>query len=57
MSETITIAGEGVLISSITIPWVLNILLDISASMDDDAKLEKAKEGISTFLLNIAANR
>lgn len=56
MSELL-IQGRRVDIASITVPWRLNILLDVSASMKHDNKIDKAKKGINTFLYNVSQRR
>lgn len=52
MSEII-IHGRRIDIARVMLPWRLNILLDVSGSMDG-APLATAKKGIETFLANVA---
>lgn len=53
----ILIRGQRVDIAKITVPWRLNILLDVSGSMDEENRLVKAKKGIETFLSNVSLRR
>ena len=55
--KTKTVEVRKVDIMAIEIPWRINMLLDVSTSMDQNNRIKKAKRGIETFLWNVSKQR